>query len=191
MHKYTGNLKYRKQGISWHTRVFLYDFLLNILPDISLKLFLVLFIVVNQEKSKHSQILRNLINLQAKFLILKEFQAPLKWNFRFQHFSRSSRTCKGPDDETPTFATKHVWGDCSSRASHRWHHSMMCSHTGNYSIGRWSRNWIWRGASGGSRNRLICHANVRFRLGCNWNLKARWGHEWGTNSRRQSRMTWK
>ena len=42
------------------------------------KLFSVLFIAVNEVKSKHPQISRSLINFQENILILKEFQVPLK-----------------------------------------------------------------------------------------------------------------
>ena len=42
------------------------------------KLYVVLFIAVNEVNSKHSQISRSLINFQGKISIFKELQVPLK-----------------------------------------------------------------------------------------------------------------
>ena len=60
------------------------------------KLFFALFVAANKENSEHSQISRSLINFPGKMLNFKELQAPLKWHFKFQHFSRSSRTSTSP-----------------------------------------------------------------------------------------------
>ena len=79
-------------GIS---RVFLYDFLQTFFACFS-KLFYGFFTAVKEVNSKHSQISRSLINFQGKILIFKEFQVPLKWHFKFKHFSRTSRTCTSP-----------------------------------------------------------------------------------------------
>ena len=52
-------------------------------------------------KTRHfSQISRSLINFQGKILTFKEFQVPLKWYFKLEHFSRTSRTSTNPVSPT-------------------------------------------------------------------------------------------
>ena len=50
-----------------------------------------LFIAVNEVNSKHSQISRSLINIQGKIFIFKEFEMPLKRQFKFQHSQGPAR----------------------------------------------------------------------------------------------------
>ena len=90
--EWTGGPNYRKRDISWHIKSVLVRFSLNLLLDIFQNTFCV-YVAVKEESSKHSQISRSFTNFQRKILILKEFYVPLTWHFKFQHFSRSSRTC--------------------------------------------------------------------------------------------------
>ena len=51
---------------------------------------------MNEVLSKKAKILRSLINFHGNILIFKEFEVSLKRHFKFQHFSKSSRTCINP-----------------------------------------------------------------------------------------------
>jgi len=84
--------KCRKSYISWHfTNVHVRSS-----PNLSWILLLLtfcIFIAANEINSKNSQISWILLIFQGIILIFKEFIVPLKRHFKFQPFSRSSRTC--------------------------------------------------------------------------------------------------